>query len=63
MAKTRSSYQVPGGSHELNFILARIAERLDKIEGIRGDAKIESSLQTGPLEVLDGDDIVIHSME
>lgn len=63
MPKTKSNYQIPGGSAELNFVLARIADRLDKLEGIRGDAKIESGLEVGPVEVLDDDDTVIHSLE
>ena len=63
MPKTKSSYQVPGGSAELNFILARIADRLDKLEGIRGEAEIEGTLSSGAIEISDEDDTVIHSLE
>jgi hypothetical protein len=49
MAKTRDNYQVTGRTVEelqrsLNFILQRMADRMDKIEGIRGTASIESNL-------------------
>lgn len=49
MAKTRDNYQVQGRTVEevarnLNFILQRLADRMDKIEGIRGTASIESDL-------------------
>ena len=63
MPKTKSNYQVPGASSELNFILARIADRLDKLEGIRGNAEIEGTLSSGPIEVSDEDENIIHSME
>lgn len=49
MAKSRDSYRVTGQtapelSRELNFLLQRVADRMDKMEGIRGDATIESDL-------------------
>lgn len=49
MAKTRDNYQVTGRTvdeitRNLNFILQRFADRMDKIEGIRGTASIESDL-------------------
>ena len=56
MAKTKESYQIPSGSAELNFILARIADRLDKIEGIRGDPQIEEKLEITETAVVDDDD-------
>lgn len=56
MSKTKSSYQVPGGSHELNFVLARIADRLDKIEGIRGESEIEGGLSLPEVGTIDDDD-------
>lgn len=50
MAKTRDNYQVTGTTVEeikrsLNFILQRFADRIDKMEGIRGTASIESDLE------------------
>lgn len=49
MARTRDNYQVTGRTVEelarsLNFLLQRIADRMDRIEGIRGTASIESAL-------------------
>lgn len=49
MPKTRDSYRVTAQTaseltRELNFLLQRIADRLDKMEGIRGTASIESDL-------------------
>lgn len=49
MARTRDNYQVSGRTIEdlarsLNFILQRLADRIDRIEGIRGTASIESNL-------------------
>ena len=70
MTKTRDSYllsarTVPELVRELNFTFQRIADRLDKIEGIRGSASIENdlSLQGGPLYVYDADGNLIHSTE
>ena len=70
MTKTRDSYllsarSVPELVRELNFTFQRIADRLDKIEGIRGSASIENdlSLQGGPLYVYDADGNLIHSTE
>ena len=70
MTKTRDSYllsarSVPELVRELNFTFQRIADRLDKIEGIRGSANIENdlSLQGGPLYVYDADGNLIHSTE
>jgi hypothetical protein len=50
MAKTRDNYQITGSTVEelkrsLNFMLQRFADRMDKIEGIRGTASIESDLE------------------
>jgi hypothetical protein len=50
VAKTRDNYQVTGRTVEdltrgLNFILQRFADRMDKMEGIRGTASIESDLE------------------
>lgn len=49
MAKTRDNYQVQANSLQelilgLNLLLQRLADRMDKIEGIRGTASIESDL-------------------
>lgn len=49
MTKTRDNYQITGATVEdlkrsLNFMLQRMADRMDKIEGIRGTASIESDL-------------------
>jgi len=56
MAKTKESFQIPGGSAELNFVLARIADRLDKIEGIRGAPQINDSLEVTDIATVDDDD-------
>lgn len=49
MAKSRDNYQVTGATVEelvrnLNFLFQRLADRMDRIEGIRGIASIESDL-------------------
>ncbi|HEY6225410.1 MAG TPA: hypothetical protein VIW26_16625 [Gemmatimonadales bacterium] len=49
MTRTRDNYQVHGNSvteliASLNFLLQRLADRMDRIEGIRGTASIESNL-------------------
>lgn len=50
MAKTRDNYSVSGNTVEelkrsLHFMMQRFADRMDKIEGIRGTASIESDLE------------------
>lgn len=55
MAKTKESYQVPSLSPEVNFVLARIADRLDKIEGLRGDPQIEEKLEIVETALVDDD--------
>ena len=49
----------------LNFSLQNIADRLDKLEGIRGKASLLTKGVdiVGNLEVKDVDENVIHSME
>ncbi len=49
MTKTRDNYHVTGSTpaeivRSLNFLLARLADRMDKIEGIRGQPSIEANL-------------------
>lgn len=50
MSESRELYQLlstdftEGNLSRINFILQRIADRLDKIEGVRGDSVIESDL-------------------
>lgn len=84
MAKTKDNYQVTGRTVQelvmsLNFLLQRMADRMDKIEGIRGTASIESELEigtnldvdlltageieSGPVLVSDQDGNTIHSLE
>lgn len=50
MARTRDNYRVSGNTPQeiiqsLNFLLQRLADRIDKLEGIRGTASIESDLE------------------
>src|SRR2546421_9022384 len=49
MAIAKDNYQVNGATvpdltRNLNFLLQRIADRMDQIEGIRGTASIKSDL-------------------
>jgi len=67
---TRDQYRITGldleaVKNDLNFALTRIADRLDKLEGIRGKTKFdgESLEVSGPVIVNDDDDEQIHSME
>lgn len=58
MAKTRDNYQIAGQTLDevtrtLNFILQRMADRMDKIEGIRGTSSIESDLDMNQNRVTD----------
>ena len=61
MTKTRDSYllsarSVPELVRELNFTFQRIADRLDKIEGIRGESQVEESLEVVEIGTIDDDD-------
>ena len=67
MARTRDSYLVTGSTPEeikrnVNFLLQRLADRIDKLEGIRGTSSIESNLDmnqnriTDVAEAVDGSD-------
>ena len=63
MSKTRENYQLSANSvyelvAQLNFILQRISDRLDKIEGLRGESEVEQVLK-----VNDADGNNIHSLE
>jgi hypothetical protein len=60
-----SAQTAPDLARELNFVFQRIADRLDKIEGIRGDSAIDGSVSVsgGPLYVYDADGNLIHSTE
>jgi hypothetical protein len=72
---TKETYQIAGNSlseviNRLNFVLARIADRLDKIEGLRGELETEGATLGGDLlieqssiQIKDEDDAVVHSLE
>ena len=67
---SRERYQAAGNSvqelrNSLNFVLQRIGDRLDKLEGIRGKpALLTVGIDVvGDVEVKDSDSKVIHSME
>ena len=58
MAKTRDNYQLTGRTvdelvRNLNFLLQRLSDRIDKIEGIRGSASIESDLDMNSNRVVE----------
>lgn len=58
MAQTRDNYQITGNSipeivTNLNFLLQRFADRMDKIEGLRGTAEINSDLDMNQNRVID----------
>ena len=75
MAKSRDSVLVTGSSLEeilsnLNFILQRFNDRLDALEGLRGNFATESDSSvtgnltvTGDTRVHDDDGNLIHSMQ
>lgn len=67
---SREFYRVSGNSIEdvirtMNVALQRIADRLDKLEGIRGQTSFvgEGLDVDGAVSISDEDDNVIHSME
>ena len=67
---SRGLYQIDGNTlgevvTQLNFLLQQIADRLDKLEGIRGKTDfVGSGLEiTGEVIVQDSDEETIHSME
>lgn len=62
---TRENYMLTASTlpelvTQLNFFLQRFADRLDKLEGIRGGADITTSSN---IVVTDSDDETIHSLE
>ena len=74
MPTTKENYQISatdmaGVVQRINFVLARIADRLDKLEGLRGELETESGTFSGDIIskknviVKDADDNTIHSME
>ena len=74
MAVTKENYQVTatdlnGMVLRLNSILSRLSDRLDKLEGLRGELETASGTFTGDVTtdgsvlVNDSDDNRIHSME
>lgn len=72
---TKETYQVaaqtlPEALARLNFIFARLADRLDKIEGLRGELETEGAtfgsdiaVENAAVLVNDEDGKVIHSLE
>lgn len=50
---TVNAQSIPELTNALNFVLARLADRLDKIEGVRGIATIESRLDMQGNKVTD----------
>ena len=74
MPRTKDTYVLTGDTvadlkRELNSILSRIADRMDKQEGIRGTAEVEGEMSLedvsvgGDITVLDDEGEQIHSME
>lgn len=70
MPETRDGYQIfandlDGLKNELNFILRRMADRLDQMEGIRGTSSpaFNDVSVGGDITVTDSNDTVIHSLE
>lgn len=67
---SRERYQATGNTIEeirnsLNFVLQRIGDRLDKLEGIRGKPNLSTKDidVEGNVTVNDSDGQTIHSME
>lgn len=72
MAQTKDSLRVsstvdPSLANQLNFVLARIADRLDKLEGLRGELETASGEFSGAVTAesvsVSDDTITLHSME
>ena len=73
MAKSKDSNQIVASDlqeaiGQLNFILARLSDRIDKLEGIRDsfrsrdDGQFDGSLQSGSFTVYDTDDTLLHEI-
>ncbi len=67
MAISKENYQITttdpqGMLLRLNSILSNISDRLDKLEGFRGELETASGTFTGPVAVT-LDDTKLHSME
>ena len=67
--QTKDRYLISGNSlddvkRELNFVMQRIADRLDKMEGVRGTSSptFDDVAVGGDITVTDDDDEVIHSL-
>lgn len=61
MAVSKEIYQIsatelPQLVNDLNFILQRLSDRFDKLEGLRGDAKINKTLDV----VVDDAENIVH---
>ncbi len=73
MSITKENYQINatemnGLTLRLNSILARISDRLDKIEGFRGELETASGTFTGPItttkvSVTDSEGTQVQAME
>lgn len=68
MPTTKENYQIsatdlPGVVQRINFVLARIADRLDKMEGLRGELETAGITAKGKVLVKDSTNNTIHSME
>ena len=73
MTITRENYQIvatdlQGVVFRLNSVLARLADRIDKLEGLRGELETASGTFSGAVDVdsltvKDLDDTKLHSME
>jgi len=68
--QTRDFYVVNGNTveelrYELNTVLQRMTDRLDKMEGLRGTSSptVDDIAVGGAITVTDADDEVIHSLE
>lgn len=73
MAKSRDSNTVTANSlpelvSQLNFVLQRLSDRLDKLEGIRdsfdssSDGSFEGSLTAQAVEISDDNGTALHSL-
>lgn len=73
MAISKENYQIAttdpqGMLLRINSIMSSISDRLDKLEGFRGELETASGTFSGPIETKDSvrvidKDITLHSME